>query len=159
MSKLARNEFVVRCTPEEAFEFLSDLRNELEWNPDLCQSVEKLTDGPVGRGTKYRAKWKGSPYIEVEYLHFDRPHSWKAHSEGAMESHFECTIEPHADGAKVETELELIPHGLFKLVFPLFRRTFDKHAQAAADKMRTTLEARYGDARKPAAAQQAVAGA
>ncbi len=146
MSKRVRNEFVVRCTPEEAFEFLSDLRNELEWNPDQCQSVEKITDGPVGQGTKYRAKWKASPQIEVEYVHFEHPRSWQAHSDGAMETNFKCTIVPHADGAKVETELELIPHGLFKLVFPLFLRIFSKNEKAAADNMRRTINARYAAA-------------
>jgi hypothetical protein len=147
MSKLVRNEFVVRCTPEEAFEFLSDLRNELEWNPDQCQFVEKLTDGPVGQGTKYRAKWKGSPRIEVEYVHFERPHSWQAHSDGSMETNFKCTIAPHADGAKVETELELIPHGLFKLAFPVFRLIFTKHEKGHADRIRRTLNERFGSAR------------
>lgn len=149
MSRVVRNEFVVRCTPEEAFEFLSDLRNELEWNPGLCQSVEKLTDGPVGRGTRYRAKWKGSPQIEVEYLHFERPRSWQAHSDGSMESNFKCTIVPHADGAKVESELELIPHGLFKLAFPLFRLFINKHEKVSADRIRRAINERYGDAISP----------
>jgi len=146
MSKLLRNDFVVRCTPEEAFEFLSDLRNELEWNPGLCQSVEKVTEGPVGQGTKYLAKWKGSPQIEVEYVDFESPRSWRAHSAGSMESNFRCTISPHADGAKVQSELELIPHGFFKLVFPLFLVLLRKHEKTGAEKMRRTLEARYGDA-------------
>ena len=44
-----RNTVVIRCTPEQAFDYLSDLRNELDWNPTV-QSVEKLTDGPVGVG-------------------------------------------------------------------------------------------------------------
>lgn len=144
MSKLVRNEFVVGCTQEEAFDFLSDLRNELEWNPGQCQSVEKVTDGPVGRGTMYRAKWKGSPQIEVEYVHFDRPHSWRAHSDGSMETHFQCTVEQHADGAKVMTELELIPHGFFKLAFPIFKLLFSKAEKAGADRMRETLNKRYG---------------
>ncbi len=61
MSLVMRNDFVVDCTAEQAFEFLSDLRNELKWNPAECESVEKITDGPVGLGTRFRAKWKGAP--------------------------------------------------------------------------------------------------
>lgn len=45
------NSVVIRCTAEEAFDYLSDLRNELEWNPGM-DTIEKLTDGPVGLGTK-----------------------------------------------------------------------------------------------------------
>ena len=46
------NSVEIRCTPEEAFDYLSDHRNELEWNPGI-ESIDKLTDGPVGLGTKY----------------------------------------------------------------------------------------------------------
>jgi hypothetical protein len=42
------NSTVVRCTPEEAFDYLSDHRSELEWNPGI-ESIEKLTDGPICR--------------------------------------------------------------------------------------------------------------
>jgi hypothetical protein len=45
------NTVEIRCTPEEAFDYLSDHRNELEWNPGI-ESIGKLTDGPVGLGTK-----------------------------------------------------------------------------------------------------------
>ena len=59
------NSTEIRCTPEQAFDYLSDMRNELEWNPAV-ESVEKLTDGPVGVGTRFRAKWKGGPPVEVD---------------------------------------------------------------------------------------------
>lgn len=72
MRKVVRNEFVVRCAPEEAFELLSDLRNE--------------------------------------------------------------------------PELELIPLGLFELAFPLLLLSLDKQGKNTADKIRTTIEARYGAA-------------
>jgi hypothetical protein len=54
------NSVEIRCTPEEAFDYLSDHRNELEWNPGI-ESIGKLTDGPVGLGTRYLAKWKSAP--------------------------------------------------------------------------------------------------
>jgi hypothetical protein len=41
----------IRCTPEEAFDYLSDHRNELEWNPGI-DSIDKLTGGTVGLGTR-----------------------------------------------------------------------------------------------------------
>lgn len=69
-----KNSVLIHCSPEEAFDYLSDLRAELEWNP-ACKAMEKLTDGPVGVGTRYRAKWTGSPCIEVETLAYDRPQS------------------------------------------------------------------------------------
>src|SRR6185436_110761 len=60
---------------EEVFDYLVDLRNELEWNPDT-QSMEKLTDGPIGVGTIFLAKWKQSQLIKVECIRFERPYRW-----------------------------------------------------------------------------------
>ncbi len=145
MTAVIRNEFVVGCTPEQAFDFLSDLRNELKWNPGECESVEKITDGPVGVGTRYRARWKGGPESEVVWVAFERPHSWQAHGDGALESRFSCRVEPHAEGAKVVSELELIPHGFVKLLFPLIKRGFIKENKATPDKIRRALREHWGD--------------
>lgn len=41
-------------SPEDVFDYLVDLRHELEWNPDT-QSMEKITEGSIGVGTKYLA--------------------------------------------------------------------------------------------------------
>ena len=142
-----RNDFVARCTPEEAFDFLSDLRNELEWNPDMCQSVEKISHGPVALGTKFRAKWKGGPMVEVEITHYDRPRTWRAHNGGALESNFQATVEAHPEGTKVVSELELIPHGFFKLLFPIFKMIFNKEAKSAVERMQNTLNARHASAK------------
>ena len=54
---LIQNSVLLDCSPERAFDYLSDLGNEAEWNPDM-DHIEKLTDGPVGVRTKWRAKWE-----------------------------------------------------------------------------------------------------
>jgi len=92
-----RNSVILRCSPEVAFDYLSDLRAELEWNPK-CESMEKLTDGPVGLGTKYRAKWKGSPAVQLETVAFDRPRGWTMHNDGPLEVTFTCRLEPVGEG-------------------------------------------------------------
>ncbi len=61
---------------EEVFEYLGDLRNELEWNPKV-RSMAKLSDGPLGVGTKFQAKWTKSPTLTVECTSYDRPNSWQ----------------------------------------------------------------------------------
>ena len=47
-----------------------------------AESIEKLTDGPVGVGTRFRAKWKGGPPVEVVMLKYDRPDTWEGHNGG-----------------------------------------------------------------------------
>jgi hypothetical protein len=63
--------------------------------------MEKLTDGPVGLGTKYRAQWKGSPYVEMETIAYDRPHSWTMHNGGPIEVMLTCRLEPIPEGTRV----------------------------------------------------------
>jgi Polyketide cyclase / dehydrase and lipid transport len=45
----------VARSPEEVFDFLVDLRNAPQWEPN-CQEVVKTSDGPIGKGTTFRAK-------------------------------------------------------------------------------------------------------
>jgi carbon monoxide dehydrogenase subunit G len=114
-----RNAVDIRCPPQHAFAYLSDLRSELDWNP-ACQRMEKLTDGPVGVGTRYRGKWKGGPTVEVEVVDFDPPTTWTAHNPGAVEVTFTCRLEPVAGGTRLTAAFDARPHGWFRLVFPLF---------------------------------------
>ena len=59
----------------EVFDYLVDLRHELEWNPDVV-SMEKISEGPVGLGTTYRAKWRQSGTIVCECTRYDPPNGW-----------------------------------------------------------------------------------
>ena len=86
-----RNSVVLRCSPEVVFDYLSDHRSELEWNPK-CRSMEKLTEGPVGVGTRYRAKWTSGPFVELETVAFDRPRAWTMHNGGPIEVTFTCRL-------------------------------------------------------------------
>jgi Polyketide cyclase / dehydrase and lipid transport len=113
------NQVFLSCTPEEAFDFLSDHRAELEWNPQ-CQSMEKLTEGPVGLGTRYRAKWRTSPVVELETVAYDRPRSWTMHNEGSIEVTFTCHLDPLPGGTQMHVTFEPTPHGWLRLVFPVF---------------------------------------
>lgn len=114
-----KNSVVIGCAPEDAFDYLSDHRSELEWNP-ACREMEKLTEGPVGLGTKYRAKWSNSPYVELETVAYDRPRSWTMHNGGPIEVRFTCTLESVADGSRLTSDFTPTPHGWFRLVYPVF---------------------------------------
>lgn len=145
---VVRNTVLARCTPEEAFDYLSDQRNEQEWGPS-CQAVEKLTDGPVGKGTRFRAKWKGSPPAEVEILTYDRPHSWTAVSRGGIDVHFTGTVEPTDEGVKVTGELRPTGHGLYRFLVPIFVFLTRREGPATVHGMREALERLHEDPAKP----------
>lgn len=57
-----RSSTVMQCTPGQAFDYLSDMRNELEWNP-AAQLVEKLTIGPIGSGPSSGRSGKGDRHL------------------------------------------------------------------------------------------------
>jgi hypothetical protein len=138
-----RNSVILRCTPEVAFDYLSDLRAELEWNPS-CQSMEKLTEGPVGVGTRYRAKWKSGPPVELEIVAFDRPHGWTAHNGGPVEVTFTCRLEPVSEGTRLHAAFEPRPHGWFRLIFPAFLVMIRRQEKANMDHLRDAVERRAG---------------
>jgi uncharacterized protein YndB with AHSA1/START domain len=110
---------VIHRPPEEVFEFCSDLRSELQWNPK-ARYVEKLTDGPVGVGTRYRARWANSGPTTVEVVAFDRPRSWETTATArGMGIRFQGTVTDAMPGARYTAYLELHPKRLAWLVAPL----------------------------------------
>ena len=136
-----KNSVILRCSPEVAFDYLSDLRAELEWNP-RCQSMEKPTEGPVGLGTKYRAKWKSSPYVELETVAFDRPRGWTMHNGGPIEVRFTCRLEPAPEGTRLDAAFEPTPHGWFRLIFPIFLIIIRREEKANMRHLREALDRR-----------------
>jgi hypothetical protein len=134
-----RNSTVIHCTPELAFDYLSDMRNELEWNPAV-ESVEKLTEGPIGIGTRYRAKWKGGPPVEVTVIAFDRPDTWQTHNDGPMEVAFKARLEPDARGSRLSVEFDAQPHGWFRLIFPIILRRLRRDEKANMTYIHKALE-------------------
>jgi len=140
-----RNSVILRCSPEVAFDYLSDHRAELEWNPK-CETMEKLTEGPVGLGTRYRAKWKSSPYVELETVAFDRPHSWTTHNGGPIEVRFTCRLEPALEGTRLYATFEPTPHGWFRLIFPIFLIVIRREERANMGHLRYAVD-RYTQAR------------
>jgi Polyketide cyclase / dehydrase and lipid transport len=103
------------------FAFVSDLRNEPRWNPD-CRAVTKLDDGPVGLGARYRANWKGSPELIVECVAYDAPHSWTNTNGGPISIRSTFTITATAAGSMLSSTFAVEPHGVGKLVAPMFTR-------------------------------------
>jgi hypothetical protein len=136
-----RNSVTLHCSPELAFDYLSDLRAELEWNPK-CESMEKLTEGPVGLGTRYRGKWKSSPYVELETMAFERPTGWTMHNGGPIEVTFTCRLEPVPEGTRLSASFEPKPHGWFRLIYPVFLIMIRREERANMGHLRAAVERR-----------------
>jgi hypothetical protein len=138
------NSVVIRCTPEQAFDYLSDHRSELEWNP-TCERMEKITDGPVGPGTRFRAKWKLSPVVELRILEYDRPQCWTVHNGGPLEVTMTARLEPVPDGTRLSVDFDARPHGFLRLIFPILLRKLRTDEKANMGHIRQALERRHGN--------------
>jgi uncharacterized protein YndB with AHSA1/START domain len=133
-------ETVIRRSPEDVFDYCSDLRSELRWNPKV-KCVEKLTDGPVGVGTRYRARWSGSGPTAVEVIRFDRPRRWETTTKArGMNIRFQGTVTDTAPGARYTASLELQPEGLARLVAPLALLAMRRQDQQHMHRIREALE-------------------
>lgn len=69
-------EVTIDAPVEEVFDLVADERNEPRYNPRIVR-VEKLSEGPVGKGTRFVAVPKGTGAkgtMTLEVLEYDRPH-------------------------------------------------------------------------------------
>jgi uncharacterized protein YndB with AHSA1/START domain len=106
--------------PEAVFDAVSDPRSELEWNPNV-RMMEKLTDGEIRPGSRFRAKWTKSPVVELEIVRFDRPHGWAYRNGGAIAVDLDIVLEPTDDGKAtiLRSRFDARARGAMRLVFPL----------------------------------------
>ena len=135
------NSVQIERSPEEVFDYLVDLRNELEWNPDV-QSMEKLTDGPIGLGTRYVAKWKQSGLIEVECTRFERPQRWAYTNGGPVSVVFDVTLTPQESGTLLASLFEAHPNGLTRLFFPILLQALKRGEKQNMRCIKAALENR-----------------
>jgi uncharacterized protein YndB with AHSA1/START domain len=129
-------------SPSAVFDYLADQGNEIHWNPD-CVSMTQLTDGPVGVGTRFRAKWKQGPVVETECTAFDRPRMWQYANGGPVSVVLTVTLElTPVGGTRMTAHGEWTAHGWFRLVFPVFIRVMRRAERGVIANARHALEER-----------------
>ena len=107
---------------EEVFDFVVDERNEPLYNPELLRS-EKLTDGPIGVGTKFRAshrQGKGTVEMAVEVTGCDRPRRMASRTTMPWsEINGELTFEPVGTSTRMRWDWEVRLKGYMRALTPL----------------------------------------
>ena len=152
MTAVIENVVDIARTPEAVFDYLSDMRNELQWNPD-CLSVEKLTADEIGLGSRFRAKWKQGPAIETVCTLFDRPRIWRYENGGPASVVLTISLEPTANGGtRMTSHGEWTPHGWFRLAFPVFIQVMRRAERGIVANARLALEEGRDEPAAPVAA-------
>lgn len=134
------NSVDIAVPPEAAFDYLSDLRNEAEWNPNV-RSVALLTEEPIGVGTAWQAKWAGGPETKVECTRYERPGEWaQVGRSDMMTIRFSARVVPIPTGSRLTVRMELIPNGPARLLEPLLCRRMQARELGNMRSIKNTLE-------------------
>jgi hypothetical protein len=126
----ARGQIRIERPAEQVFDFLADLSNEPQFNPDASDIVN-VTEDEIGLGTVYTETVKPLGFFEVRIHEYDRPRLLgfdARNSRADIRVVFRFTP---VDGATDMTaELDMEPKGAFRLMTPLLgpmvRRTLQK---------------------------------
>jgi hypothetical protein len=127
---------------EAVFGYCSDHTREVEWNPAM-RRVAKITDGPVGTGTRYEMEFlPGRPLIG-ECVRFDPPTSWTVTGSGnGMRSSFSGRVTPVPGGARLGLHMEIETRGLLRAALPLLRRKMPRDLERDITLIKANLEGR-----------------
>jgi polyketide cyclase/dehydrase/lipid transport protein len=139
MPKLV-NSVDIRRSAEDVFDYTSNLKNEMEWNPNLI-SVEPPSVGPVGVGTRLTAKWRGRPPMTIEYTRFDRPRIFETVGKGkGMDAMFRAEVSTQGDGTHFTVTMDLHPKGLMRLMSPVIQMAMQRQEKRLLGNLRSRLE-------------------
>jgi hypothetical protein len=136
------NEIDIERSPEEVFEYCSDHMHELEWNPKM-RIVNKLSDGPIGVGTRYEMEFiPGRPLI-AECVRFERPMAWTMEGRAlGMDLSLGGRVTPTKGGAHLVLETAFRAKGVRALALPLIKRRMWPEFERDVHTIRSILEAR-----------------
>jgi hypothetical protein len=137
-------EVVIHRAIEEVFDFVADMRYEPRYNPRMVR-VEKLTDGSIGRGTRFLAQTRsfGRPVsMTVEFTEYKRPRRLGSRTRTlGLDIEGVLTFEPVPDGTRLRWSWVLKPRGLLVLLGPAVAWMGQRQEQAIWTGLKRALEA------------------
>jgi uncharacterized protein YndB with AHSA1/START domain len=136
--------FAVARPPEVVFDYVTNPEKLSAWQTS-SRSVEPLTDGPPGPGSRFRERVKpqmGKEFEQVtEFTEFERPHRVHVHIvEGPYPVDGTWSFEPDGDGTQVHFVAEGELTGLMKLFEPIARRAIARQFAGYHRNLRVNVE-------------------
>jgi uncharacterized protein YndB with AHSA1/START domain len=131
----------IKRSPEDVFDYCSDPNREPEWNP-MMKRIVKVTDGPIGVGTRFKTEFVNGPPMLIECMSYQRPRGWAfSGASRALKATSEGQVVPTSEGAHLVMRMELEPRGLLRLATPLLRRRMTSMFPRDVGNIKTRLEA------------------
>ena len=117
-----KGDIVIDRAVEDVFDYVADERNEPTYNAQM-RLAEKISDGPIGVGTQYRAEVVsgGRPVsMVIECTEYERPRRLASLTTlSSMDIAYTLTFERVREGTRMRWSGEIEPHGMLKLMGPL----------------------------------------
>ena len=118
-------EIVIRRPIDEVFDFVADESNEPTFNPRMLRA-EQLTDGPIGKGTRFLASTRsmGRTFdMTIEFTTYERPtRLGSTTSMSSADTSGMLTFAPDPQGTRMRWSWDVRPKGVSKLLAPLINR-------------------------------------
>lgn len=131
----------VARSPEEAFDFLVDLRNAPQWEPN-CREAEKTSEGPIGEGTTFREKLTLG-HKDSRIVAFERPARFASQDKApGTDCGAEFRFEAENGGTQVYGRLWMQQRGAMRVLEPLLRLRVQRALAELPEKLRTAVEGR-----------------
>lgn len=142
MSKIS-GDITIGRPVEVVFDYVADQTNEPHYNPAMVRS-EKLTAGPVGIGTRFRAAVRSvgrTVEMLIEYTEYQRPRLLASRtSMHQADIEYTLTFEPVIGGTRMRWSGRLRPKGFSRLVGPLITRVGERQEQRNWEGLKRLLE-------------------
>ena len=121
---------VVPHPPNEVFEVVADPYQQLRWDTSALQSVEPLTPGPLGQGSRFLVRYKGLGSAEYEFAEFEpgrRFAHWGSNLMGKIYHTFELEAVP--EGTRLTQTSTIRLTGMGRMLAPFLRKSMRKRLQ------------------------------
>ncbi len=134
----------VKGPPDQVFALVSQWDLFLDKiDPDV-KSITRVTDGPVGVGTRYREVLKPGPVamtMHVDFTEFDAPNrlAFSGRGPGARVSG-DITVTPKNGSSDFRIRLDLRPVGLGWLLYPMLRLDFPRRERRRLSRLTEMVE-------------------
>ena len=125
-------DIVIKRPVDEVFDFVADERNEPRYNPRMLRA-EKVTDGPIGEGTQFRAETatrRGSAEMAIEITRYERPSRLESSTRLFEHGHRGSPDVRSGSGGNADAVgLDVRPRGVLKLMGPIISRMGERQEQ------------------------------
>jgi len=132
--------------PAEVFLAIADVANLATWNPTITGS-RKVSDGPARSGTQFEMNVRGFGNVPQTLEEFDQDKRarYVPHFK-AMTGGHRFLLTPVGSRTQVDHELEMVPHGWYRLFSPFMGMMGRRNLRATADALKRHVESQSGRA-------------